>query len=284
MKRSTTGEVQPNVRAQDFVFVNSGSPEDLFEFFTSPQTLNLPVAWDYQSYGDFWSGAAYIGRTNLQFFRFDTDLVPRLPEGTARFHGIGFEAAGSLQDTLDYLKDQNIEWERGDINVGSTLLCTNIYPVNLDHPAQSDTGLRTQITFYGPDFYSATFRAATPSEYRDAADRELIDVRSGGPLGIQNAMTVVVESPDAPAAQSGFGRFLGIEPNSHGAFEFEDGPALKVIPGRTEKWAKLVLKVSDLDAAKDYLDGNNMLGIHSAEHVQIAPSAIQGLTIELRES
>ncbi|TQS20831.1 hypothetical protein [Microbispora sp. KK1-11] len=284
MKRPTTRGTQPNVRAQDFVFVNSGSPEDLFEFFTSPQFLNLPVAWDYQSYGDFWSGAAYIGRTNLQFFRFDTDLVPRLPEGTARFHGIGFEAAGSLQDTLDYLKDQNIEWERGDINVGSTLLCTNIHPVNLGHPTQSDTGLRTQITFYGPEFYSATFGAATTGEYRDAADRELIDVRGGGPLRVRTARTVVVESPDAPATQSGFGRFLGIEPDSQGKFEFEDGPALKVIPGETEKWAKLVLQVSDLDAAKDYLEGSNMLGNHSSQHVQIAPSVIQGLTIELTES
>ncbi len=258
--------VSAQVTRIDHFFAGSQKAESLFTFFKND--LKLPVAWKYQSWGDFASGAVWLGNVAFEFVTYD---------GVTKtaFEGIALEPRQSVEEFMvqldqaqvlhDTIQPNTFTMKNGKVVGWSNLGLRNLLP---------DT-----IGFFICDYKNREEIAASSKKASDSLAN-----RHGGPLGVVLLKEIVVSSNNVSRHITELAKLPGIKKQNDTLFGFQDGASLRLQTSDTEGVEKIVIKVHSLAMAKQYLKSHNLLGTSSGHGVVLDSKAIDGLLVELVEN
>ncbi|HEX8434266.1 hypothetical protein [Archangium sp.] len=256
----------PVVNRIDHLMIEAEDPSFLFQLFS--ETLGMTVAWPLKDFGEFVSGGIFVGNVNLEFIRWKGlrfgKAPPPLGKGEAVFSSISFEPHGSTASALEELDRRGV---RHGVPRPTPHWTNAIIGAPLDSP------FVTFITEYHLDFQG----------WRRSL-REDLEGKKGGRLGIQEARVLQIEVSPLSEAEVGWDALL--RPHHRPApytWTFDGGPAIRLVAGRGNTIRELVLGVASLKRAREELSRLGLLGDGSARHVELLPSALQGLNFRLEE-
>jgi hypothetical protein len=262
--RCTVTEAQVN-KIEHF-FVSSPKAGKLFGFFS--KELELPVLWNYQTWGDFSSGGVTLGNVAFEFVNYKGADV-------TGFNGIALEPSHHMEefekeldklgiahhtiDNSNVLKDST-----GALRGWSTLTPKELLP-NEAHLFVCDYKNREQV-----------------AENRKKGADKLKETNGGG-LGIISLKEIVVGANGIKKYESQLQKLPDIKKNNGNLFSFREGPFLRLQQSSKNGILKIVVSVKSLQNAKAFLDSKKMLGQVNPGSIFILPAAIDGLQIELVE-
>jgi hypothetical protein len=262
----------PLVRKVDHVLVPVADPRPLFELFTA--TLGLPAAWPVMQRGTFFSGAVCLGNANLEFIRGEGTVPFLVPVEPLVVRGVAFEpeaddgwAEALAERDLPFVGPTPSEGE--SIHGGHRLLYTIIFVPGLVDDA------------------TATFLCHYHSEeaLRGEAAMDALAASRGGAIGARGLAEVTIGLSAIDDGAVRWRRFLApIEPDGHGTFVFEHGPAVRLKRSPIDGVAGLWLEVGSLAKARDALRERDLLGPMRASGIGLNYARTGGLDVWLTEA
>jgi len=223
------------VHGIDHVYVPLSEAESTYRVLT--ERFGLPVAWPYVASGDFASGAVNLGNLNFEVLA-HSDAVPGfVASSPARIQGIAFHPVATSR-LLDQLDRRRIGHSPPAIfPPGATpatgAMWTNVTLEGLSNPA---TNVFT-CDYHIPGMYDYDSRQAS------------LDECGGGTIGLTGVKEIVISSPQPTGAVNRWQQLLDpLVPNSPGYWEFEHGPALRIIEGTADIVDRIVVTVRSLGA------------------------------------
>jgi hypothetical protein len=271
---SQTGAVSPPIRQIDHIMVRTGTPHELYAFFT--ETLRLPVAWPITSpRAGVVTGGVGFGNVNVEAIQF-----PGQADRRPRLLGFALEPSG-LDQSVSELNRRGIthDAQRPLIAVGADgakrTLWTN---VTLRQFSDADNPANATVHIFLSEYNSAYVDV---DKRRSGLQQQLVE-RSGGPLGIVEVKEVIIGAPDMAKARSLWQTLLDpTRPSASNTWQVGNGPAIRLVPAAESSIQTLVVRVASLDRAETFLRAQHLLGAASAEHAAIDPAKIGGLDIRL---
>jgi hypothetical protein len=244
----------------DHLVVASPNAEQLYKLFKD--AFQLPVLFNYQTFGSFSSGGLSLGNVTIEF-------------GTAKnitrtaFDAIAVEPHETAERTLTNL-------DLLDIPHGSI----NPYVTTFPNGAR-DTVWKT-ATLAGPLFIcDYSHRDEVHNLQKRMADS--LQLRQGGPLGIIKLKEIVVGGEELTRFSNEFLKFPGQITGNDSLIQFSSGPSIRLVKRDHLSIEKIIIHVNSISRAKNYLQQKGLLGSASGDSVFIEPGAISGLSIELME-
>jgi hypothetical protein len=277
--------------------VNDAIYDQVFSLFA--ETLQLPVAWDIHNfYPPFKAGGIMAGSINMEIFR--SGEQPLYP-GQAQLYGIALEAVPIVEALQEmtrrgiphlppYAIPQGNLSKRGEfytlIYVGE-LLGSDLS--RLFHSEQMGLGAIDSLIFdqlfhngtvflceYDPTFWSIPQRREQNKVQMQAAH--------GGSLGLVDVRELVVGTTNLTQAREQWQRlFAPLAPINENEWQFQGGPALRLVPHERDEIAAMTWRVASLERAYTFLQSKGMLGKTTAHQIIIAPETMYGLEIRLVE-
>jgi catechol 2,3-dioxygenase-like lactoylglutathione lyase family enzyme len=263
------------IRQIDHIMIRTGSPQELYDFFT--ETLELPVAWPMTSpRPGVLTGGVGFGNVNIEAIRFpgQTDSQPRLV-------GFAIEPSG-LEASLSELNRRGITLgDRRPLIVAGQdgskkTLWTNVtLPQFSDADNPANATVHIFLSEYSPSYLNV-------DERRSRLRREL-DEKNGGPLGVLEVKEMIIGVTDLQEARRLWQKLLDpARPAPPNSWQVGDGPAVRLVPAAENGVQSLVIRVASLERAKAFLRDKQLLGAESEGGVSIDPSKIGGLDIRLQ--
>jgi hypothetical protein len=264
----------PPIRQIDHIMIRTGTPQDLYGFFT--ETLELPVAWPITSpRPGVVTGGVGFGNVNVEAIQFpgQTDSRPRL---------VGFALEPSrLEEALPELSRRGITTgeRRPLIAVGKdgskNTLWTNVTLAQFsDADSPANATLHIFVGEYSPSYVNV--------EERRARLRKQLADKSGGPLGVVEVSEVVIGAKDLAAARALWQRLLdparSVAPDT---WPVGNGPAVRLVSDSEDRIQSMVIRVASMDRATAFLRGKELLGAESDGYAAIDPSKVGGLNIRI---
>lgn len=209
-----------SIKKVEHFYISSNNAPSIFRMFT--EQFDLPVVWDYQDWGGFSSGGVTMGNVVLE-------LIENATAQSKTYYGIALEPNQSLRRTRHYLDSVNIS--HGSIGKAvqwNTMSLTNLLP--------------EAINLFLCDYHDREFIAL---DRKKAAD-ELV-VNTGGTLGIEFLVAIVIGTPDPIEFENGLAKIPGVIKKGN-EFHFSEGPSLKLTTSDLPYFA-LILKVKSLEKA-----------------------------------
>ena len=254
------------VRQIDHILIESADAAALFSLLAD--TLRLPVVWAMQDYGSFASGGVAVGNVNLEVL---SATGPVGGNARTRFIGLALEPE-PLDESLR-------ELERRAIRHGTPRPFTSTGPdgsritrwTTVGLPSVSREGLTVFICQY--EFDVGTRRQTMLDTLRS---------RNGGPLSVQSVQELVIGARDADRSQREWQALL--EPLSQapsGTWPLGVGPSIQVVAAAEDGISSLVIAVSSLTRARDFLAARGWIGSEGPNELTIATPALTGLGIRL---
>ncbi len=267
----------PPIRRIDHIMIRADDPAKVYAFFT--EVLQLPVAWPLLSPREgVATGGVGFGNVNVEAIRFPGQ---KGQPSSGQLLGFGFEPS-PLATALAELDKRGITYgERRPListapDGSKRTLWTN---VTLQQFSDGDAAVATRHVFLSE--YSPTY--VNVEERRERLRKQLAESR-GGPLGVEAVKEVIVGVTDLEAARSLWQRLLDPTPMSGSSWwQVGDGPAIRLVQAKDNTTQALVISVTSLQRAKDFLREKGLLGADSEEAATIDPSKIYGLNIRVVE-
>lgn len=288
------------------VRVAPGHLDKVFDFFT--RTLGLPSPWMSRN-GSFTSAGVALGNVPLELLQmgpprpgtppvklFGLALEPTLPidEVPKALRARGIRAGGATP-MMEQAEDDSPRtlWKNvyfDDLG-GSNLWLRLFLVMTRRRPrnARKTQQLRGALAwrFFNRTFTKGMLSAVEyvpPHEGHLRRMERLLGDTPGplGPLGILGVDELVMMSREPRRVIRAWSAILApVTPTEAGRFDFEKGPALRVIPGPAERLDELVLRVQSLDTARVFLAERKLLGSQATGRLSIDPAASSGLRISL---
>jgi catechol 2,3-dioxygenase-like lactoylglutathione lyase family enzyme len=267
----------PPIRRIDHIMVRADDPAKVYAFFTD--VLQLPVAWPLMSPREgVATGGVGFGNVNVEAIRFPGQKVQ--PAG-AQLLGFAFEP-GPLAASLAELDRRGITYAapRPLIATGKdgakNTLWTNVTLRQFSDGEAADASVHVFLSEYSPTYVNV--------DERRARLRAQLAASGGGPMGVEDVKEVVFGVTDLKAARSLWQRLLDPAPVSDSnTFQVGDGPSIRLVQARDNATQGLVISVTSLRRAKEFLREKGLLGAESDEEATIDPSRIHGLNIRVVE-
>lgn len=262
------------IRQIDHIMIRTGSPQELYAFFT--ETLELPVAWPITSpRAGVVTGGVGFGNVNVEAIRFpgQTDSRPRLV-------GLAFEPSG-LDESLSELSRRGITTgERRPLTAvgpdgSKNTLWTNVtLPQFCDADSPANATLHIFLSEYSPAYVNV-------EERRSRLRKQLLE-RSGGPLGVVDVKEVIIGATNLEMARRLWQRLLDpVRSVTSNTWHVGNGPAIRLVSATEDRIQTLVIRVASLDRAKAFLRDKRLLGGESDGRTAIDPSKVGDLDIRL---
>jgi hypothetical protein len=262
------------IRQIDHIMIRTGSPQELYAFFTD--TLELPVAWPITNpRAGVVTGGVGFGNVNVEAIQF-----PGQTDSRHRLVGLAFEPSG-LEESLSELNRRGItSGERRPLtNVGpdgsKNTLWTNVTLrqfSDADDPAKAT--LHTFLSEYNPSYVNV-------EERRSRLRKQLFE-KSGGPLGVVDVKEVIIGAMDVEMARGLWQRLLDpARSATSNTWQIGNGPAIRLVSAPEDRIQTLVIAVASLDRAKAFLRDKQLLGAGPEGQVAIDPPKVGGLDIRL---
>ena len=260
------------VKGVDHFFAYSSEPEPLFKFFRD--TLGLPQAWDFKSYGDFASGGVWMG--NVQF-EVVTWKPPASEKPPTEFKGIAFEPSGYTPSLIEELDRRAIKHDKPE----PTLM--------KDKEGREFVGwINTGLDGPGgipPENMSIFVYDSTSKEDKAAQVEKSIAAlqkTQGGPLGVVAVKELAIGVVDLKTAKAKWQKLLDRpDQRSGNLYRFSYGPSVRLFAAPTDGFKRIVLQVRSLRKAREFLAQRKLLKKSGDNKVYIDPVAIGGLEIIL---
>lgn len=253
---------EPVVNKMDHVAIQCSDAQGLFEVFT--ETLGLPQAWPFSSYPEFDTGGVQAGNVNIETLHYG----PAGDTGTL-LYGIVMEPY-PLSEITDELKARGAkpskpEVQKKEVDGKGVPIWTNVY--------------LEALCFQDYVVYLC--------EYEDVAKSSLTSrgvKGSLGELGVESVREVVIESKDPESLEKKWAEiFAPCSFSSDGTMAIGEGPKVRISEGKDDAIRAIILEVTSIDMAREFLEKNQLLGKSSADELRIAPAEVQGLDIRIVE-
>jgi hypothetical protein len=245
------------------ILISSDDPEKMMRLLS--EKFSLPVAWPFQAYGTFSSGGVSFGNVNIEMGRLSTrrGLI-----------GMGLEPKPSaVSEVLSGLDARGLKhsapaphYQKGES--GENLLLWTTFGLTSLPPAG--------------DAFFCKYNVDV-DERRARLQRELQN-RSGGPLGIESAVELVIAARGIAATQRDWGLLLGPpRTGEQSVWQVGSGPAIRLVAAQEDHLEMLRVKVTSLKRARAFLKSENLLGLDSAREISLDRSQVAGTDIRLIE-
>jgi len=246
-------------------FASSPKAEKLFDFFS--KELELPVLWNYQSYGDFASGGVTLGNVAFEFVNYKG-------ADSTTFNGIALEPRNHMEEfekELDKLGIAHDTIDNSNVSKDST-------------GALRGWSLFTpkEVLPYDANLFVCDYKnRERVADNRKKGSDKLKEINGGG-LGVISLKEIVVGTSDVKKYDQHLQKFPDIR-KINDLFSFKEGPGLRLQQSTRNGILKIVILIKSLKSAKSFLDSKKLLGKVNANSIFILPEAIDGLQIELME-
>lgn len=249
----------------DHFFASSAIAENLFILFKTK--FELPVEWDYKTYGGFSSGAVTLGNTALEFVNYK-DV------SKTKFEGIALLPQQSVEEIIKLLDDVSIKHDTIE---------SNTYKMsNGSMAGWSNMGLNEllpeEITLFIYDYKNRQELLQSIKKTQDSLKN-----KKGGPLGIVSLKEIVIGSNKSSLHKNQLIKLPGINLDDNNLFGFTDGPSIRLVNSNNNGIEKIIIKVHSVDLVKKYLTSQNLMGSFTKNSVFIDTAAIDGLVIEFTD-
>ena len=270
----TGGTASQPIRQIDHIMIRTGTPQELYAFFTG--TLALPVAWPITSpRAGVVTGGAGFGNVNVEAIQF-----PGQADSRPRLIGLALEPSG-LEESLSELNRRGIASgeRRPLIAVGAdgakNTLWTNVTLRQFsDADSPANATLHIFLSEYSPSYVNV--------EDRRSRLRQQLFERSGGPLGLVDVKEVIIGAKDLEMTRRLWQRLLDpARPATSNTWHVGNGPAIRLVSATEDSIQTLVIRVASLDRAKAFLRDKQLLGAEFDGHAAIDPLKVGGLDIRL---
>jgi hypothetical protein len=265
----------PPVQYIDHIMIRSDEPGELFALFS--KTLQLPIAWPLADRGGVVSGGIGFGNVNIEAIKFPDQINDPAPT-----HLVGFALKPfSLGESLRELERRGITYgdPRPFVSVGPNGARTTFF-TNVTLKQLSDADRPGAATFhvflseYNPVYVDAVARRSRL--------RSELAAGNGGPLGLVRVQEVIIGTVDLEGANRTWKMLVAPEQSADiNLWRIGDGPAVRLVQAERDMIQGLVLAVTDLPKARDFLVESGLLGTSSETELVVAPSKIRGLNIRL---
>ena len=244
----------------------ASSPQAVKLFHVFQHDFQLPIVWNFQTYGDFASGGVTLGNVVFEFVTY---------KGIAetKFEGIALESKQHIEDFVSMLDAAGIEHDtiqpntfvnKNGVLVGwSNMVIKNVLP--------EEAGL------FICDYKE---RERIFSGRKSASDT--LRINDGGPLGLIELKEIGVHTTNYQQHKKNLLQLPGVK-NDGSLFSFSYGPSIRLVDADNNGTQKIIIKVRSLAAAKSFLQSKQMLGNVGINSIYILPEAIEGLQVELVE-
>lgn len=255
--------VNAQINKIDHFFLSSPKADTLFNLFKNE--LGLPTDWDYESWGDFSSGAVSLGNVAFEFVYYD---------GVSKtsFDGIALEPKQTVEEIIEVLDNAQV--------MHDTIVANTFVMSNGKIGGWSNMGLENLLPDEAGLFICDYKNREQVSLFRQKSSVTLKN-NNGGPLGVLFLEEIVMGSTNFSMHKNELAKLPGINLNKDNVYSFKDGPSIRLTNSSANGFEKIVIKVHSVDEAKKYLKSKNLIGKSSMNSVFIDPKALDGLTIEL---
>ncbi len=260
-----TISVDAQINKVEHFYVSSPKAKTLFKLFKNE--LGLPTDWDYNTWGDFSSGAVTLGNVAFEFVYY---------EGVTKtsFDGIALEPKQTVEEIENILDDSKVMHDTIESNTyvksnGTVGGWSNMRLKNL---------LPDEATLFICD-YKERDKVSLGRKQSSDSLRSI----NGGPLGILFLKEIVIGSTNMSLNSNELVKLPGINVSKGNVYGFKEGPSIRLTNSTTNGFDKIVIKVHSVDEARKYLKSHNLLGKSSKNSVSIDPTVIDGLMIELTD-
>lgn len=251
----------------DHFYAESPSATALLEFLIDD--LALPVAWPYEDFGSFASGAVSLGNVGFEVVR--SEQSGELE--SAQFFGIALEPEGNTQSALAWLIQQGVDHATPK-------------PFPADGPAAwENTALPGLIPGTANVFVCDYKDRSMVLEGRRIAEAELTE-RGGGPLGVVGVRELAIGSADLARSLERWSRLV---PNARQVgdevlVDFDSGPRIRIQKADSDRFAAVVLMVRSIEGARAFLEAEALSGSDQGDSLSINPRAVGGLRIRIAQA
>ena len=247
----------------DHFLISTPHSKDLYTLFTAK--FNLPVVWDYQTFGLFSSGGVTLGNVVFEF-------VQDKPDQITAYHGIALEPNLTAAEILSILDSADISHgslntyslftEDGKKDIGWTTISLNNMLPNL-------------VNLFLCDYHDREF---VKSGHEEATNN--LGKINGGILGIEYLKELVIGTEEPSKYINELIKLPGTKREGN-IIIFLEGPGLKLIKSDIP-FVGLLIKVRSIENAKKQL---HILGIATKDSDKglILDDQIFGTQIELIE-
>lgn len=285
----TQAPAQPSsavVRQIDHIIVQVDSVSDaraLWSVFS--KTLDLPVAWPPADYKGFFSGGVNAGNVNIEFAYSTDESAPPGSTGEqvprARFSGLGLQPE-PLSHAIAELNRLGVRYGEPDAyqvqdeNGNKVTLWTTVY---LDELSKS-------MDVFLCEYSGNIFRTNNPPREDIEANRRYLSNQlkqhRGGPLGVDAVREIVIETSSFDTTAKLWERLLRTQLQG-GQLQASHGPAIRLVSSATDGIQSIVVRVADLERARQFLKDNHLLGREMSDRISIDPAKLMGIDVQLAQ-
>jgi len=257
--------VNAQVHKIDHFFASSPKADTLFNLFKSK--FELPIEWDYKTYGNFSSGAVTLGNVAFEF-------VNSKGVSKTKFEGIALLPQQTVEEISIMLDDAKVNHDTIEPN---TYMMSNG-----SIAGWSNMGLKSllpeDISFFIYDYKNRSELAQSIKKTHDS-----LKSKNGGPLGIVLLKEIVIGSNKWSSYKNELRKLPGVNLRDNDLFIFKEGPSIRLVNSNNNGIEKIIIKVHSVDTAKKYLKSQNLMGDSTKNSVFINTAAIYGLLIEFTD-
>jgi hypothetical protein len=247
----------------DHIVFMVDDPVGLFTFLN--KELKLPMAWDYENYGEFSCGGVCAGNINLESYFNPNDSAFT----TSNITGIAFEPS-IITDELNKKFDK-----LGVSYVGP-------FPFPEAGPKMWTNTILTEL-LPGSQIFVCEYHYPN-EEYvqrRKSLNTQLTDA-FGGPLGIEYVCEIKMEIKEPQ--KKNWETFLGTRINENEPISMAEGLDLRFVNSNENRIKSIKFKVRSLNKTRKHLSENGMLGYDKENMISTRPENTFGILFEFCET
>ncbi len=256
------------LRQIDHVLLTSDDAPALFELLT--EVLQLPVVWPLSNHGGFGSGGVALGNVNLEIVK-ARNLPPGGPRN--RFVGLALEPE-PLATSLGELQARNIPhgapapFRSRQLHRFFQTLWTTV-----SLPEVSSDALEVFLCDYAHD-----------ESARRQRFREELRARGGGPLSVHSVREIVIGARDLTRAEASWQKLLHpAQASADGTWPIGTGPSIRVVAAAQDEIQEMIVQVTSLNRARDFLQPQHLLERDQAAALVLASPRFPGFKLTLVE-
>lgn len=254
---NSSDESKSIIQNVDHIMLISENAEEVKNFMDD--VLKLPESWPYTYMNGFSTGGVFAGNVRLEA----ADNLTYLGGNT--ISGFAFEPDCSGNEVIEEMNKRGIE--------------NSILETHENYRTIDVTDILPNSWIFFCEFF-------TNKEKRQAKwdkDKALFDQQQGGPLGIEYVSEITIFVKDDANINIWEKLLSPVKKEKGNLFKLKKGLSIRLTISEADYISSIRFKVKSIDAARDYLKNENILGKDESGVVGTDPDITHGILFEFKE-